>query len=110
MERYLPELAVYPEKLYIRRWQNGEVIGGMNLLDLQKFGGPYVHLYRANLQKALYEAALENGARYYFNSKVVDIDPTNVALTVQSGEVFRADLVVATDGLDLLQPKKSFYS
>lgn len=64
----------------------------------EKFGGPYVQLHRADLQKALFQKASSNGVRVYTNSRIVDIDVEAPAIVLEDGQTVQVDLVIAADG------------
>lgn len=55
---------------------------------------------------ALFNRALALGADIKTNAKVVDIDFDAAKITLQNGEVFQGDLVVAADGLNSTCRKK----
>lgn len=72
----LEPVSVKPGKIFFRRWQNGAKIGVTNLVpDFERdFGAPYWVVHRAHLHQALYERAVELGAKVHVNSRVKDID------------------------------------
>ncbi|KAI9671851.1 MAG: hypothetical protein M1831_003379 [Alyxoria varia] len=99
IQSHLSDRTVYPENLFVRRWRDGKTIAGVNWKELgKKYGGPYMHVYRADLQAALLGIAEERGVNYRLDSKVVDIDVETPAVTLKSGERSKADLVVVADG------------
>lgn len=81
----------------MRRWQDGKIIGESEFRSYG-FGGPYVLLYRADLQSALWRVAVERGVEYRLGSRVVYVDCEAGRLILEGGEVVEADLVVAADG------------
>jgi salicylate hydroxylase len=46
----------------------------------------------------LYKTALGYGAQIYSHSKVAHFDPYKRVVTLASGQVFRADVIVGADG------------
>ena len=46
----------------------------------------------------LYELAVKSGAKFLFNSEVVSIDPCRPSVTLKSGKVFVADIILGADG------------
>lgn len=51
------------------------------------------------MQKVLADAALAAGASIRPKCRVVDIDAEGKTLTLESGEVFFADMIIGADGL-----------
>ena len=52
----------------------------------------------SDLRKLLHDAAISCGARIRMNTAVRSIDPYKRTVTLQSGEVLRADVIVGADG------------
>ena len=56
---FLNELHEEAPCYIFRCWKNGTIIGRMKTeTHLEHFGGPYVHIHRADLQQALLKVAL----------------------------------------------------
>ena len=53
----------------------------------------------------LYEVALSCGAQIRLSSQVISINPTEKSVTLSSGEIITADVVVGADGIDGLSRK-----
>src|SRR5258708_32124057 len=87
-----------------RRWENGEVIGFRKLVPefRNNFKAPYYVVHRAHFHTALYKKALELGVQVKVASKVEEYDTEAPSVTLGTGEVLTADLVVAADGTLLL--------
>lgn len=65
----------------------------------EDFGGlPWRTMTRPHLYNVLLEAALAAGVKIETNSEVVSADPSG-SLTLASGEVLKADLVIGADGV-----------
>ncbi|MGO1538838.1 MAG: FAD-dependent oxidoreductase [Leucobacter sp.] len=65
----------------------------------EDFGGlPWRTMTRRALHEALSDAARNAGVQIFVNSEVVAADPAG-SLTLKSGEVRRADLIVGADGV-----------
>lgn len=62
-------------------------------------GSPLWDLHRADMQIALWKKAEIIGVKFQFGVSVSAIDCPGAKVTLKSGEVLTADLVVAADGL-----------
>ncbi|KAG2015097.1 salicylate hydroxylase, variant 2 [Coprinopsis cinerea AmutBmut pab1-1] len=96
----LAEIAVVPQNLTLRRYENGEVVGWMETgQSLEKaHKAPYYHVHRADIHGILAEIA-EPHASIRLNSRVKGINPSIPSVTLESGETIAADLVIGADGL-----------
>ncbi|KAG1733518.1 hypothetical protein EDB19DRAFT_1911504 [Suillus lakei] len=96
----LEELAVKIQALSFRRWTNDEVVGWTPFGDVidKEYGAPFYLLHRADLHHMLYEAT-EPYCNIRVNCRVVSMDPSNPTVTLASGEVVSADLIVGADGI-----------
>ena len=61
-------------------------------------GNSYWLIHRADYQKLLFDAAAEHGATIKLGSWVDSVDAENVTVTLASGEVLSADLIIGADG------------
>lgn len=52
----------------------------------------------ADIRKFLYELGHEAGAKYRANAKVVSVDVSGSSVTLESGEVLKADVIIGADG------------
>lgn len=77
-----------------------------------KYGSPMGVIHRGDLQRILYNAALENGCTILTSRKVVAVDPNFEArVEVTNGKTgdtvwFQGDMVVAADGIKSLLRKQ----
>ncbi|KAG2119400.1 hypothetical protein DEU56DRAFT_121276 [Suillus clintonianus] len=96
----LEELGVKPQNLSIRRWKNDEVIGWTLFGDtfVKDYGYPYYHIHRADFHRMLYAAA-EQHCNIRVDCRVVSLDPSKPTMTLASGEVVSADLIIGADGV-----------
>jgi salicylate hydroxylase len=101
LEPFLRAHVVEPECIQLRRWKDSSVIGLTKLKpDFRiKYQAPYYLIHRAHFHSALYKLALHHGVKVKVNSKVIEYDEHVPSVTVQGGECFAADLVVAADGV-----------
>ncbi|KFZ11099.1 hypothetical protein V501_04900 [Pseudogymnoascus sp. VKM F-4519 (FW-2642)] len=98
---FLEPHVVEPNGMTFRRWEDGSTIGYTKLVpDFRKnFKAPYYVVHRAHFHDALYQRALELGVEVRLASRVENYDLSKPSLTLRSGEVIFADLIVAADGV-----------
>ncbi|KAG2052590.1 FAD/NAD(P)-binding domain-containing protein [Suillus hirtellus] len=96
----LQEIGVKIQALSLKRWSNDEVVGWTPLGDLidKEYGFPFYLLHRADFHRVLYEAA-EPHCNIRVNSRVVSVDPSKPSVTLASGEIIYADLLIGADGV-----------
>ena len=64
-----------------------------------KYGAPFIDLYRVDLQRALFDRAVELGVSFHLHERVQTIDFSIPAVLTVAGNKFEGDLVVGADGL-----------
>ncbi|KAI6011791.1 hypothetical protein EDC04DRAFT_2609745 [Pisolithus marmoratus] len=119
LEKRLEEVAVKPEAMHLRRCMcsvsnsfhvpytsylggvkgcSGETLSWVQWGDsmTKDYGTPPYH--RADLHRMLYELA-EPHVNIRTNCRVVSMNPSTPSLTLRSGEVVHADLVIGADGV-----------
>ena len=90
---------MFPEKLQIRRWEDGRILSTSDMSQYaHHFGTPLMQVHRGDLHEMLYKRARDLGVAFQLGSKVVDYDTERPSIRLDSGEVVHADLVVAADG------------
>ena len=95
----LEDVAVRPQQFKLRKWSDGMVIGGMPTGAFEKrFGTPYLQIHRGDLHKVLFSKARALGVTFRTGAKIVDYNLNRPSLTLASGEICVADLIVAADG------------
>lgn len=97
---HLTGIAVEPDSIAIRRWENGDLIGWTQLIpDFRRsFGAPYYVIHRAHLHDALHKLAMELGVKVELASTVIDYDLDAPSITLEDGSVHHGDLVIGADG------------
>ncbi|PWY90701.1 salicylate hydroxylase [Aspergillus heteromorphus CBS 117.55] len=74
--------------------------------DAAKWRHKWSLVHRAHLHEGLKVAAEAPGpgtpAQLHTSSKIVDIDPENATLTLESGETFKGDVIIGADGVHSL--------
>jgi salicylate hydroxylase len=100
--KHLEEIAVKPEGIAFRRYNTGERVGFTTWGEVieGEYGAPYCHIHRADFHKLLYDLVAPH-ITIRLGSTVVGCDPDPVApsITLKSGEVMKADLIVGADGV-----------
>ena len=98
---YLLENAVHPQQIRLRRWENGEILSevklGQEMID--KYGAPYLHVHRADYHAALVAKAREVGVDIRLSSKVDTVDFEAPSVTLDNGELVKADVIIGADGI-----------
>ena len=99
---HLDDIAVKPEGVAIRRYDTGERVGFTEWGEVMKreYGAPYYHIHRADFHKLLSDLVAPH-VTILLGSAVVGCDPNPVSpsITLESGKVVRADLIVGADGV-----------
>ncbi|KAI2629538.1 FAD/NAD(P)-binding domain-containing protein [Hypoxylon sp. NC1633] len=94
-------LAAEPASLAFRRY-TGKILvfeKDFSKTTQAEYGAPFVQLHRVDFQTALYTRAKELGVKFRFGFRVTRVDFETGEITSQAGEMARADLIVAADGL-----------
>ncbi|KAK4690386.1 hypothetical protein P7C71_g6390, partial [Lecanoromycetidae sp. Uapishka_2] len=101
VDKYIEKYCTEPIDLKMMRWKNGQVLVECPLKQPahEEYGSPYWHIHRADLHRGLLECATDLGIKTHLDSRVIDVDPYAPALTVKGGKTYKADLIVASDGL-----------
>ncbi|KAH8810823.1 hypothetical protein F5884DRAFT_875731 [Xylogone sp. PMI_703] len=100
----LERRSVVPKAILWKRWENGSIIGRANLNpeSEQRFGSPYYVTHRAHLHEALHSRTQDLGVPIWLQKKVKLYNELEGSVTFEDGEVVKADLIVAADGLKSL--------
>lgn len=100
--KQLERTAVKPEAVVFRRYSTGECVGFTKWGEVMErdYGSPYYHLHRADFHKLLYNLVSPR-VTILLNSAVVGCNPGPEApsVTLKSGKVLKADLIVGADGV-----------
>ena len=99
----LSKNAVHPQQIRLRRWDNGEILSevklGQEMID--KYAAPYLHVHRADYHAALVTRAREVGVDIRLSSKVDIVDFDAPSVTLDDGNVVKADVVIGADGIPI---------
>lgn len=96
------QTAAFPTYVAVRRYSDGRILAKEQEFDtkmLTCYGAPFVDIHRADLQRAMYNRAVELGVLVIFGEKVIDVNFDVPAVTTTSGNTYHADLVIGADGI-----------
>ena len=98
--------GVRPEGISFLRYATGEKVGHSTWGDdmESQHGAPYYHIHRADLHKMLFDLAASQ-VKLRLGSTVVAVDPETPSVTLASGEVVNADLIIGADGVKSIVQK-----
>lgn len=96
-------VSVAPERADFRDYQNGQVLYSAAFGERyrEKFGAPYLHLYRSDLHQILVRAFCQSAGDIELNATVVrylETDKT-VTLVLADGRRVEGDCLIAADGV-----------
>jgi len=102
LREHLDQVAVQPEGLSLRRYKTGELLGFTRWGEAteKEYGAPFYQTHRADLHKLLYDLVAPH-VTIFPDSSVVECnpDPASSSVTLESGKVMKADLIVGADGV-----------
>ncbi|KAL4896202.1 hypothetical protein BDV59DRAFT_210798 [Aspergillus ambiguus] len=98
---YLQPYVTEPGSISFRRWATGETIGYTKLIpEFRKtFDAPYYVVHRAHFHSAMHKRAIDAGVKVKLASRVVDYNPRTPSIKLADGSIYKADLIVAADGI-----------
>ncbi len=95
--------ASKPEALEMRLGKSGLTIFSIPMGDaaVKRYGAPYLHVHRADLQSVLRDAAQGAGVKLRLGAGVSAHlrEADGVRLGLDSGEIFSADMLIGADGV-----------
>ncbi|TFY76881.1 hypothetical protein EWM64_g7132 [Hericium alpestre] len=96
----LDKMGIQPGAFAFHRYSTGERVGWSPLGEemIKDHGEGYYHVHRADVHQMLYDLATPY-MTVRLNARVMSIDPSIPTLTLQSGEVVSADMIIAADGV-----------
>lgn len=99
-DKLAPQVAS-PRNIAIKRYNTGEELGKTPLHPhlSETYGSPYWLVHRADYQRILYDAALEQGARVDLSARVAQVDEEKPSVTTVKGRAYEADVVIGADGI-----------
>ncbi|GLB44757.1 putative FAD binding domain containing protein [Lyophyllum shimeji] len=100
LHEQVQQIAFKSQAIDLQLFEKDELLG-THIWDeemLQETRGEFVMARYCDLRKLLYDTAVALGAKILFNSHVKTIDPDARTVTLASGRVFHADVIVGADG------------
>ncbi|KAK0444205.1 uncharacterized protein EV420DRAFT_1006725 [Desarmillaria tabescens] len=94
----LEKAGVLPAFMSFFRFDNGEQLA---YFPYQEYGSPCYNVHRRDLVDILHCAAAPL-TTLRFNTKVASIDPDTTSVTLNTGEVIEADMIIGADGVNSL--------
>ncbi|MEU8505776.1 FAD-dependent oxidoreductase [Streptomyces brevispora] len=95
-------LGVVPDSMVMRDAVEGDELTRLDLRDLERrYGYPYMVIHRSDLHGLLLRACERAGVELITDSRVTSYENTDsgARVTIASGEVHEAGVVIAADGL-----------
>jgi len=95
-------LAVQPARVDFRAFNTGEILHSSELGEtyLARYGAPYLHIHRADLQRVL-TSALSDSSQLILNKSVVSFkeEKTKVSVKLTDGLTLCGDCLIGADGI-----------
>lgn len=98
----MERLSAEPTCLAVHRYADGRILAmeeDFNIKIRKKYGAPFVDLHRVDLQKMLYQRAVDLGVVVRLGARVAKVNPDDAEVVLESGETCTGDLIVGADGL-----------
>jgi salicylate hydroxylase len=102
LEAVVEKVAAEPTFLAVHRYSNGKILAmekDFNLKMRAKYRAPFLDLHRVDLQKILYERAVDLGVTVQLGERVAKVFPESSEIITESGRKCAGDLIVGADGL-----------
>ncbi|TFY51204.1 hypothetical protein EVG20_g11113, partial [Dentipellis fragilis] len=92
--------GVISERVIMSRLESGRVLGSHRWDSemLEEAGGEFIFLHHAKLRQIFYETAVERGATIRLGANAVSVSEDGRSVTLSTGEVVHADVVIGADG------------
>ncbi|KAJ7352158.1 hypothetical protein DFH08DRAFT_693715 [Mycena albidolilacea] len=96
----LRKASVKPQAITFRRYETGHRVGWTKWGETmdRDYGAPYYHVHRADLLDMLFKLSSPY-MTLFLKSRVVSLDPDLCQVTLESGQKFRADVILGADGV-----------
>ena len=101
----LQQQAFCPQHAVMRHYRHGKNYFSVPLGKHceQRYGAPYWHVHRADLQQALYQACGEHNVGVHLASQVIAYQQANtkheINITLANQQQFTADVLIGADGI-----------
>ncbi|KAI0318888.1 FAD/NAD(P)-binding domain-containing protein [Amylostereum chailletii] len=96
----IEKMGIRPGAFSFLRYNTGEQVGWSPLGDqmVEDHGSPYYHIHRADILLLLLSLAKQHST-IRLDTRVTSIDPSTPSLTLHTGEILKADLIIGADGV-----------
>ncbi|KAG7440432.1 FAD/NAD(P)-binding domain-containing protein [Guyanagaster necrorhizus] len=94
----LDNAGVLPTHMSFLRYDNGKQLA---YYPYQEFGSPCYDIHRRDVVNMLHEATAPL-ATLRFNTKVASVNPDTTSVTLNTGQVIQADMIIGADGVNSL--------
>ncbi|KAF9459024.1 hypothetical protein BDZ94DRAFT_1062718 [Collybia nuda] len=96
----LREITIKSQAIDLLLYETGEVLGTHYWDEemIRETGGEFLFIHYGDLRNLLYDTAISHGAEVIFDARAACIDADNQTITLASGKVLRADVIVGADG------------
>ncbi len=95
--------AFLPEAIEVRQWRSGRILSAEKLGDVtcQRWGAPYYHVHRADLQNVLVNAVSERGIPLHLGHSIEDVQSgtRGTEFVLGNGQARNAALLIGADGI-----------
>ncbi|KAJ7162331.1 hypothetical protein C8R46DRAFT_1164441 [Mycena filopes] len=101
------EFAAKSKAIQISRLESGVLLGTHDWDEevLRETRGEFLFAHLADLRKMMYDVAVRQGATIRLSTTAVAVDPGKRAVTLDSGEILTADVIIGADGISgLVRP------
>lgn len=100
LKEALAAAAFYPQAVHLRGWRSGYLVASRPLgqFSQARYGAPYYHVHRGDLQRLLWQAAADRGVRLESGRSCRGADATGPSIEFD-GDTAHHDVVVGCDGI-----------
>ncbi|KZT63264.1 FAD/NAD(P)-binding domain-containing protein [Daedalea quercina L-15889] len=100
MKDVMRERAMISRLLLFSNYHTGKILGTQPWTEdlLKETRGDYMVMQHSDLCQLLYDAAVALQVHIRHNANVVEIEPDDGAVMLESGEILRADIIIGADG------------
>ncbi|KAK9454014.1 hypothetical protein V1511DRAFT_482331 [Dipodascopsis uninucleata] len=96
--------SMQPKNFVLRSYRDGKILSVQNMEPYakEKYGAPYLHIYRADYHRILVEEAERLGVEIHLGCTVTGVDFETPSVSIKGKSEFLADVVIGADGLKSL--------
>lgn len=100
-KKEIKDVSTLPRAASFYKWDNAKFLSSQKLYPycVEKYGGEYLHIHRADFHRALVNRAKELNVELILNSIVNKVDFENNKVITTEGKEYSADVIIGADGL-----------